>query len=148
MVYHFFQQNQPGLRDDNNAFYEALFRDTDVNAILVSGFYYKDKKGQETVKEEEAGLVSYQTSSIIDRPDTKWFHETRVEIPCPSNLFGEKPVEVYRLLQRPGHYDAASAEALMKLAPEGYSAETRMPLGYARDVRESSRVAHLRQSNA
>ena len=131
-------------RDDNNAFYEALFRDTDVNAILVSGFYYKDKKGQETVKEEKAGVTSYQTSGDIDRPDAKLFHETRVEIPCPSNLFGEQPVEVYRLLQRPGHYDAASAEALMRLAPEGYLAETRMALGYARNVGEVKVSERLR----
>lgn len=104
-------------REDNHAYYEELFRKTGIKAMLIGGFYYAHAKGQATV-EETKGLVSYQTSGQIDRPDTSLFHETRIEIPCPSSLFGEDVFEVWRLLQRPEDYDPAVADTFAKLVPQ------------------------------
>jgi hypothetical protein len=124
-------------RDENHAFYEALFRDLGLNAMLLSGFYYKHAKHRELVR-EAGNLVSYQTSGTIERPDTAWFHETRIEIPCPSRLFGEDVIEVYRLLQGRGSYDAMVAGAFSGIAPEGYLASTRMAVGHDRNTGTAS----------
>lgn len=101
----------------NHAYYEELFRKAGIKAMLIGGFYYQHAKGAETVQ-EAGGLVSYQTHLSVDRPETVLFHETRIEIPCPSKLFGEDVMEVWRLLQHPDHYDPVVTEAFKNLVSE------------------------------
>lgn len=108
-------------RDANHSYYEGLFGKTGINAMLIGGFYYEHAKGKETVQ-ENGGLLSYQTSGVIDCPPTHYFDETRITIACPSTLFGEDVFEVWRLLQRPGHQHAATVAALTALvSPEAVS---------------------------
>jgi SAM-dependent methyltransferase len=83
----------------NHAFYEALFRSTAIEAMLVSGFYYADQPHAETVG-EAGGIVSYQSIQPLEASDSSLFTEVRVSARCPSSLFGETPIEVWRLLQR------------------------------------------------
>jgi len=79
--------------EDNNILYDFIFKETDVKTILSSGFYYKSKKDLQMVK-ETCGIISYQTIGEV-RDD-----ELRFTVPCPSNMFGEEVVEVWRLLRK------------------------------------------------
>jgi hypothetical protein len=100
---------------ENRAYYEALFDSANVKAILAGGFYYEHAKGQETVG-EAGGLISYQTHENIANPSDK-FNEVRIAVPCPSTLFGEDVMEVWRLLQRKDSYDAELAARFAALSP-------------------------------
>jgi hypothetical protein len=102
--------------DANHAYYEALFRHTPVQAIFVAGCYAEHAQGEETII-ETGGLVSFQTFGGFESAfPTDLFDETRVCVACPSRMFGEDLIEVYRLLQRPGTADGGAASALAALA--------------------------------
>lgn len=101
--------------NENRAYYEALFEKANVTAILAGGFYYEHAKGLETVG-EAGGLISYQTHETIENPSEQ-FSEVRIAVPCPSTLFGEDVMEVWRLLQRKDSYDPELAERFAALAP-------------------------------
>ena len=102
-------------REDNRAYYESLFEKTGVQAILAGGFYYEHAKGKETVG-EAGGIISYQTPETIETA-SGCFNEVRITLPCPSTLFGEDVVEVWRLLQRRDQYDPQLAKNFAALVP-------------------------------
>ncbi len=83
----------------NRALYERLLTETPIRRLLVSGFYYEHAAGEETVG-EAGGLVSYQTIAPIEACKSDAYVETRLTLPCPSLLFGEDVIEVWRLLVR------------------------------------------------
>jgi hypothetical protein len=82
---------------ENRVLYERLLTETPIKRLLVAGFYYAHAAGRETV-EEVGGLVSWQTVAPLESCVSDAYLETRLAIPCPSTLFGEDVVEVWRLL--------------------------------------------------
>ncbi len=103
----------------NRDFYEDLFAKTGLQTILVSGFYYEHAKGQETVQ-ENGDLTSYQSSAKITDEPSEYFTEARIELPCPSSLFGEDVVEIYTLLQSAETHDPELLKNFLDLTPHGY----------------------------
>jgi hypothetical protein len=100
----------------NHIYYEGLFGQTNIQALLLAGGYSEHAEGKETIL-EAGNLVSYQTFGGFEGlAPTSLFDETRICIACPSTMFGEDIIEVYRLLQRPGVDDGGSAKALASLA--------------------------------
>jgi hypothetical protein len=100
----------------NHIYYEGLFRQTTIQAVFVAGGYAEHAEGEETIL-EAGNLVSYQTFGGFEGlSPTSLFDETRICIACPSKMFGEDIIEVYRLLQRPGVDDGGAAQALASLA--------------------------------
>jgi hypothetical protein len=83
--------------DVNDAFYQELFEQTSISSILTSGFYYRGNETDLTI--EEDGVLAYQTPSAMS-PENSIFSEIRSLVACPSKMFGEKPIEVWRLLTR------------------------------------------------
>jgi hypothetical protein len=100
----------------NQRYYEELFGQTRIQAIFVAGGYAEHAEGEETIL-EAGNLVSYQTfGGFAGLAPTSVFDETRICVACPSTMFGEDIIEVYRLLQRPGVDDGGAAQALVSLA--------------------------------
>ena len=93
----FFSTELSANAEDNLALYHKLFEVFPIDWALVSGFFYSDHPGEETVM-EAGGLRSYQTISDLYIGDT--FTERRLTLPAPSSLFGPSVVEVFRLLTR------------------------------------------------
>ena len=85
-----------GCLSENTNLYERLMTESFVRTIMVSGFYYAGLCGQETVS-ETCG-ISYQSIAPIEKAESSIYDEMRVVIPCPSKLFGDDVVEVWRLL--------------------------------------------------
>jgi hypothetical protein len=83
---------------ENYAFYEQLFRNTKIKSMLSSGFYYSHAKNQETIIEN--GNILYQTIENIESVVSSVFGETRIIVLCPSKLFGEDVIEVWKILER------------------------------------------------
>jgi hypothetical protein len=81
---------------NNVNFYESVFAETGLEAILVSGFEYEHAKGKKTVQ-EFGSLVSFQ--SFVARLPSEIYYEAVVTRPSPSNLFGEDIVNRWYLLQ-------------------------------------------------
>ena len=80
--------------------YEKVFvHYPEIRAALVSGFYYEDKIGQTKVK-ETGGIESYQTSGRFGGEVSEIFDETFITMRTPSKLFGDKVVEVWKILER------------------------------------------------
>ena len=84
---------------ENYSFYEEIFRRSDIQAMLVAGFYYFDRKGINPVQ-ESGGVTSYQTLEAPEHFVSRQFSETRITLPVPSNLFGETVYEVWKILNR------------------------------------------------
>ncbi len=87
----------------NYALYRRLFKDLpSVRQALVSGFYYDYRKTREIV-EEVPGLFSYQSidpiETSIERAHGR-FTEKRIVIPCPSEMFGEGVIEVWKFFEK------------------------------------------------
>jgi hypothetical protein len=82
---------------DKYAFYRKLFRETDVQMGLVSGFYYKNRIKQEQV-EETGEIVSYQTIEPQQDYQCPEFIELRSYFNVPSKMFGPDVVEVWKVL--------------------------------------------------
>lgn len=96
--------------EENQKYYERLFVETQIEAILTSGFYYEGST--DPVIEEAGDLHSYQ--SFAEMPsESSVYSEVRSLVRCPSDLFGEKPVEVWRLLRR------RSLDEISRDRPEG-----------------------------
>lgn len=83
----------------NEGIYNTLLiRFPTVKQIISAGFYYEDKEFDPWVMEAE-GLKSHQTSQFT--PLLKGsIKETRLYEHAPSALFGDKVVEVWRLIER------------------------------------------------
>lgn len=87
-------------RYERHNIYDKLFLEfPSVQAALVSGFYYDDKVGETTVH-EVGGLVSYQTNIRYGSEISELYEETWTIMKTPSKLFGDKVVEVWKLLER------------------------------------------------
>ncbi|MDO8537080.1 MAG: class I SAM-dependent methyltransferase [bacterium] len=85
---------------DKYALYERIFREIPtINYVVVSGFFYESRRGQETV-EENGKIVSYQTIEDPSLFMSDTFAELRMHIRTPSKMFGEDVVEVWKLLVR------------------------------------------------
>lgn len=84
---------------DKYAFYRKVFRETEVQMGLVSGFYYKNRIEQEKV-EETGEIVSYQTIENQREYQCPEFIEMRTHIDVPSKMFGPEVVEVWKILIR------------------------------------------------
>jgi hypothetical protein len=87
----------------NYALYRRLFKDiSSIRQALVSGFYYDHLKTRRIV-EEIPGLFSYQSLDPIETSIERahgCFTEKRIVIPCPSKMFGEGVVEVWKFFER------------------------------------------------
>ena len=84
---------------DRYNFYRMLFRETDVEMGLVSGFYYKNRIKEKKVT-ETGGIVSYQTIEAQQDYICPEFIEYRTYINLPSKMFGPDVVEVWKTLIR------------------------------------------------
>ena len=90
----------------NWTFYNHLFIDfPSLQSMLVSGFYYRDGRERMEKVQEAGGVESYQTiqpiECFINEQSKALIEETaRLVLPCPSEMFGQYPVEVWRLLER------------------------------------------------
>jgi SAM-dependent methyltransferase len=71
-----------------------------IDGALVSGFYYEDKVEHEKVTEANGKLVSYQTTAPLHDGRSELFHEVHLTMRTPSKLFGDKVIEVWKLLER------------------------------------------------
>ncbi len=82
------------------ALYERIFAENpSIRYGLVSGFFYESRRGLETVS--EAGkIVSYQTIEDQSKYVSGNFSEVRVYLRTPSKMFGDDPVEVWKMLAR------------------------------------------------
>ncbi len=85
----------------NLAFYEGLFSGGGIDVVLTAGFYYEHAASAETVG-EAGGIVSYQSIQPLEMVRSDVFDEARLALPCPSSLFGEDVVEVWKVLTRTG----------------------------------------------
>ena len=83
--------------------YRQMFTDfPTINFGLVSGFYYRGLSGKERVTEPN-DLVSWQTTmplGLLETDDDPFTEISRLTLPCPSQLFGPDPIEVWRLFRR------------------------------------------------
>jgi hypothetical protein len=87
---------------DNYTFYRSLFKKTSINTILTAGFYYGTFPDKEAII-EIMGLKAYQAIHPIEKTlilSGGLFDETRIEVMCPSDFFGEDVVEVWKILTR------------------------------------------------
>lgn len=86
--------------EENQTLYERLFKEIPTLRYgLVSGFYYSSKKDK-VVIEETGGITSWQTLDSIEDRNSDKFSEMRIYVPCPSKMFGEDVIEVWRILER------------------------------------------------
>ncbi len=86
--------------EENKCLYEGLFRNIpSLEFGMVSGFYYADKKNHLIVV-ETGGVKSWQTLSSIEDSVSDVYDEIRLYAECPSEMFGEDVVEVWRFLSR------------------------------------------------
>ena len=83
---------------DNHLFYHALFQQTPVEIMIVSGFYYTDTK--ENPIQEAGGITSWQTLNPIESTSSNLFSEIRLIQRVPSKMFGPNVVEVWKRLER------------------------------------------------
>lgn len=82
------------------AFYAKTFRENPtITCGLVSGFFYRDRRDQETVG-ESGGIVSYQTREAPGDHPCEGFEEQWLVLGTPSTMFGESVVEVWKLFFR------------------------------------------------
>jgi hypothetical protein len=65
----------------------------------VSGFYYWNSKDKNPIG-ETGGIQSYQTLEPVETVLSPNFHETRITLPAPSEMFGSDVIEVWKLLER------------------------------------------------
>lgn len=79
-------------------FYRKMFSEYDLKVALVAGFYYKNKVKEELM--ESDGKVVYQTTENQKAHRHDEFIELRTEIEVPSETFGSKFVEVWKILIR------------------------------------------------
>ncbi len=79
-----------------NKLFEAL---PSLQFGLAGGFFYENKRGQETVG-ETGGIVSWQTIEDQSRFISPRFSEFRAHIYTPSEMFGKDVVEVWKFLIR------------------------------------------------
>ncbi len=84
---------------ENYELYTQLFQKTAITAMLVSGFYYSDRRHLNPVH-EEGDVLSYQTLEQPEDVISPLFQETRIVLPVPSKLFGESVYEVWKFLER------------------------------------------------
>lgn len=86
--------------EDNRALYERIFRQClNIEAGLVSGFYYVSRKCEPVVG-EAGGIQSYQTLDAIEDYESELFTEKRITLPVPSKAFGQDVIEVWKLFER------------------------------------------------
>jgi len=94
-----FSAENTATPSENQELYERLFTGLpSLTHALVAGFYYSDRRDENPVV-ETGGIVSFQTLPWIER-ESKVYDETRLVTPVPSDLFGPKVVEVWRILER------------------------------------------------
>lgn len=87
--------------EENDKFYKQLLDTFQYSAyVLVSGFYYSDRRDLPIVKEAE-GLVSHQSIGDLSTD----LDEVRVLKRVPSKMFGADVVEVWRLLSRKNRWE-------------------------------------------
>lgn len=85
---------------ENYQLYERIFAEMPtIEAGLVSGFYYTDKKDQQPV-DEGGDVISYQTLESIDDVVSPTFEERRIVLPVKSEMFGDNVIEVWKFLLR------------------------------------------------
>ncbi len=85
--------------EENYLFYHKLFENPKIKYILSSGGYYSKNKTQAII-EETGILTSYQTIEPIEDALNDTFDEIRFTFSCPSKLFGEDVIEVWKLMER------------------------------------------------
>lgn len=83
----------------NYELYNRLFAETNLQAGLVSGFYYAANKHANPIG-ETGGIQSYQTLECLEDVYSQHFHETRIVCACPSTMFGPDVIEVWKLFER------------------------------------------------
>lgn len=80
--------------------YEGIFNALpSIQRGLVSGFFYRDRRDQERVK-EKGGVTSFQTIEKITQHVSRVFSEFRLTIHTPSKMFGPEVIEVWKFLAR------------------------------------------------
>lgn len=85
---------------DNQALYEKLFLDIpSLTHGMVSGFYYSENKENQII-DEAGGIKSWQTFDSIEDNKSEIYDEMRVIEKCPSNMFGEDVVEIWKILTK------------------------------------------------
>lgn len=84
--------------DSNYDFYDYLFSESawDIEAGLVSGFFYASKRDQPMIWEECGS--GYQTIDEITNHNL--YTERRIIMPVPSVLFGNDVFEVWKFFRR------------------------------------------------
>ena len=87
-----------GSYSANNLLYNNLFTQTNLDSMMVSGFYYDDTRRNHEIIEEIGGIFSFQSNFSYVRSDL--YTETRITAPCPSKLFGDSVIEVWRFLTK------------------------------------------------
>jgi len=70
-----------------------------VEDFISAGFYYNDGRKHQLTVEEVGGLISHQVQARSNISDGI-LHETRLEVPAPSEMFGESVIEVWRHVRR------------------------------------------------
>ena len=86
--------------ETNQGLYERLFRwFPSMQAGLVSGFYYAQRKHENPVV-ETGRLISYQTLGAIENHNSPVFNQIWITLPVPSLMFGADVIEVWRILTR------------------------------------------------
>jgi hypothetical protein len=91
-----------GPCEQNYALYRSLFQRTPIRSILTVGFYY-GRAPHDEIFVEDIGFEVYQSVQPLEKTKSLsdgLFDEIRIEASCPSNLFGEDVIEVWKLLTR------------------------------------------------
>jgi hypothetical protein len=84
----------------NYVYYNALFAlNPDIQAGLVSGFFYANRKHENPVV-ETGGIKSWQTLEAPDGVVSSLFSEKRIIQPVPSKMFGPDVFEVWKIFNR------------------------------------------------
>lgn len=84
---------------ENTDFYNQLFDKTPALSIVSAGFYYQPRKLMTSVR-EVGDIISFQTNTCLQETESDRYTETRMEFPCPSEMFGKDVVEVWKFMER------------------------------------------------
>lgn len=86
---------------ENYDFYEGLFAQLpNLQAGLVSGFYYADERQYNNPVREAGDILSYQTLEAPEAVLSHVFREFRIVMPVPSKMFGPVVWEVWKFFSR------------------------------------------------
>jgi len=86
--------------ENNRLLYERLFSSIPTLEYgMVSGFYYSDQK-KKLVIEEAGDVISWQTIDSVEDSVSELYDETRIYTRCPSKMFGDSVVEVWKFFER------------------------------------------------